>query len=83
MKLGRTIPAQILLTNSDVRCFAEAGDGSIWLGLQDGGLFRYDYATRQASQIGNEMLRSSIHALYCADRWHIMDWHAAEMGWPF
>ena len=60
------IPAQILLTNSDVRCFAEAGDGSIWLGLQDGGLFRYDYKTLQASQISNQIVRTSIHALHCA-----------------
>ncbi len=63
---GGRIPAQILLTNSDVRCFVEAGDGSIWLGLQDGGLFRYDYKTLQASQMNNEIVRSSIHALYCA-----------------
>jgi ligand-binding sensor domain-containing protein/signal transduction histidine kinase len=60
------LPAQILLTNADVRCFAEAGDGSIWIGLQAGGLFRYDYATRQAAQISSERIHSSIHALHCA-----------------
>jgi len=64
--LGGRIPAQILLTNSDVRCFAEARDGSIWIGLQNGRLFRYDYGTRQARPIGNEVVRSSIHALHCA-----------------
>ena len=63
---GSTSPAQILLTNSDVRCFAEAGDGSIWIGQQDGGLFRYDHLTRQTSRVGSELLRSSIHALHCA-----------------
>jgi len=63
---GGRIPAQILLTNFDVRCFAEAGDGSLWLGLQDGGLFRYDYRTRQATQISNEMVRTSVHTLHCA-----------------
>ena len=62
---GSTGPAQILLTNMDVRCFAEAGDGTIWLGLQDGGLFRYNPMTRQSSQVGSELLRSSIHALHC------------------
>ena len=62
---GGRIPAQTILTNSDVRCFAEAGDGSVWIGLQDGGLFRYDQATRQASQIGSEWVRSSIHSLHC------------------
>jgi signal transduction histidine kinase/ligand-binding sensor domain-containing protein len=60
------MPAQILLTNADVRCFAEAGDGSIWMGLQAGGLFRYDHGTRQASQISSESLRSSVHALHFA-----------------
>ena len=63
---GGTIPAQLLLTNSDVRCFAEAGDGTIWLGLQNGGLFRYDHLTRQARPVESEFLRSSIHALHCA-----------------
>jgi len=65
-ELGGRIPAQMLLTNSDVRCFAEAGDGSIWIGQQNGGLFRYDYRTRQARQFGHEVVRSSIHALHCA-----------------
>lgn len=60
------IPKQILLTNADVRCFAEAADGSIWLGLEDGGLFRYDYKTQRATQISNEMVRTSVHALHCA-----------------
>ena len=64
--LGSTSPSLTLMTNSDVRCFVEAGDGSIWMGLQDGGLFRYDYATRQTSQISSEFVRSSIHALYYA-----------------
>jgi len=63
---GGRIPGPIMLTNSDVRCFAEAADGSIWIGLQDGGLFRYDPVTKQASQIASEYLRSSIHALHCA-----------------
>ena len=63
---GARIPAQILLTNSDVRCFAEAADGLIWIGLQDGGLLRYDPVTQQASQMTSEILHSSIHALHCA-----------------
>ena len=63
---GGTSPAQILLTNSDVRCFAEAGDGTIWLGLQDGRLFGCDPLTRQTSQARSEFLRSGIHALHCA-----------------
>ena len=63
---GSTNPAQSLLINSDVRCFAEAGDGSLWIGLQDGGLFRYDQVTRKVSQISSKNLRSSIHALHCA-----------------
>ncbi|MEI6075183.1 MAG: two-component regulator propeller domain-containing protein [Verrucomicrobiota bacterium] len=65
-EMGGTNPAQILLTNADVRCFAEAADGSIWMGLQDGGLFRYDYLTRQASEVGSGLFHSSIHALHCA-----------------
>ncbi|MEY4917144.1 MAG: hypothetical protein RL616_1057 [Verrucomicrobiota bacterium] len=64
--VGRTNPAQILLTNSDARCFAEADDGSVFIGLQDGGLFRYDHTTKQASQIKSDFLRSSIHALHFA-----------------
>ena len=63
---GDKIPAQILLTNSDVRCFAEAGDGAVWIGLQDGGLFRYDQATQQVGQIRSKKLPSSIHAIYSA-----------------
>lgn len=59
-------PAQIPLTNADVRCFAEAGDGAIWLGLQSGALFRYDSRTRQASPVGNATVHSSIHAIHCA-----------------
>jgi ligand-binding sensor domain-containing protein/signal transduction histidine kinase len=62
---GHTNPAQLMLTNSDVRCFAEAKDGSVWIGLQDGGLFRYDHGSRQVSQQGG-VLPSSIHALHCA-----------------
>ena len=65
-EMGSTNPAQVLLTNSDVRCFAEAGDGSIWIGLQDGGLFRYDYLTHQTSKIGGDFLHSSIHTIFCA-----------------
>ena len=65
---GSTNPAQILLSNSDVRCFAEAGDGAVWLGLQDGGLFKYDHLTRQTSRVESDLLRNSIHALhYAAD----------------
>ena len=60
------LPAQILLTNSDVRCFAEAADGAIWLGLQSGGLFRYDPRTRQAAKVACDIVRSSIHSIYCA-----------------
>jgi signal transduction histidine kinase len=63
---GATNAAQILLTNSDVRCFAEAADGSIWLGLQDGGVFRYDSVTSEAKPIGGDNIRSSIHALHFA-----------------
>ena len=65
-EMGRTNPAPILLTNSDVRCFAEAGDGSIWIGLQNGGLFRFNYTTKQADRIGRDILPGSLHAIYCA-----------------
>jgi len=60
-----TNAAKILLTNSDVRCFAEAADGSVWMGLQDGGLCRYDYLTHQVSRFSKDFLHSSIHALHC------------------
>jgi ligand-binding sensor domain-containing protein/signal transduction histidine kinase len=63
---GHTNPAQILLTNSDVRCFAESGDGSIWLGLQSGELFHYDYVTQHASEVSHKNFRGGIHALHCA-----------------
>jgi ligand-binding sensor domain-containing protein/signal transduction histidine kinase len=59
-------PAQTMLTNSDVRCFAEAANGSIWLGLQEGGLCRYDPGARQASQVRTEFIHSSVHSLHCA-----------------
>ena len=65
-EVGSTNPALVLLTNSDVRCFAEAGDGTIWIGLQDGGLFRYDRTTHQVSRVNGEMLHSSVQALYCS-----------------
>jgi len=63
---GQTNPAQVLLINSDVRCFAEAANGSIWMGLQNGALFRYDPLTRQASRISCDILRSSIRTIHCA-----------------
>lgn len=59
-------PAQIMLTNSDVRCFAEAGNGSIWIGSQEGGLYRYDSGARQATQVRTEFIHSSVHSLHCA-----------------
>ncbi len=65
-EIDRTIPLQILLTNFDVRCFAEASDGSIWMGLQEGGLFRYDYGSQQVSQISNIIFHSSLHAIHWA-----------------
>lgn len=65
-EIGSTNPAQILLKNFDARCFAEAGDGSVLIGLQDGRLFQYDHTTQQTSQIKSDVLRSSIHALHFA-----------------
>lgn len=62
---GHTNPAQIMLTNSDVRCFAEAKDGSVWIGSQDGGLFHYDHGSGQVIQQRDGLLPSSIHALHC------------------
>ena len=65
-EIGRTNPTQVLLSNSDVRCFAESGDGSIWIGLQDGSIYRYTPTNQQVSRIGGGVLHSSIHALYSA-----------------
>jgi signal transduction histidine kinase len=57
-------PRQTLLPNEDVRCFAEAVDGSIWMGLQDGKLFQYEHGKVRAVQPTNGWQHSSIHALH-------------------
>jgi ligand-binding sensor domain-containing protein/signal transduction histidine kinase len=60
---GQLQPAQLLLTNKDVRCFAEGKDGSIWMGLQSGELFSYQSGVVKAYSAGKKFLSSAIHAL--------------------
>jgi ligand-binding sensor domain-containing protein/signal transduction histidine kinase len=56
-------PTQLLLTNQDIRCFAEAKNGSIWMGLQNGDLLCREHGIIKPYAGRNKLLRSGIHAL--------------------
>ncbi len=55
---------QKLLSTSDIRCFAEAGDHSVWIGSQDGKLYQFKLGKVHAVASPLEWLRSGIHSLH-------------------
>ncbi len=57
-------PSQRFFSNEDIRCFAEAKDGAVWLGAESGGLFEFKDGAMRAQPASAPVKLNNIHALH-------------------